>query len=266
MRRQLGLRAVGHTGTLDPFATGLLVVFVGRATRLARFIEASRKAYTAVIRLGVATDTEDGTGQVIAEMTPAAWPDRSAIATTLDGFLGVSAQRPPIYSAKHVAGTRSYELARTGHAVALDPVEIVIDALELGSWEPPDITVAAVVGKGTYLRALARDVGDRLGLPAHCAALRRTRVGPFDVADAISPEQVTAARVRTPAAMMAHLPQVELDAADVAHIGFGRPVARTDGGGDGGPVALVAADGRLIAVAEARERVWQPVVVLEPAA
>ncbi len=256
---------MGHTGTLDPFATGLLVVFVGRATRLARFIEASRKAYTAVIRLGVATDTEDGTGQVTAEATPESWPTRAEVATTLEGFLGVSAQRPPIYSAKHVAGKRSYELARTGKAVTLDPVEIVVDALELRSWEPPDITVDAVVGKGTYLRALARDVGERLGLPAHCAELRRTQIGPFDVADAILPEHVTAARVRTPAAMMQHLPQVELDAQAVIDVGFGRPVARTDGGGSAGPVSLLAADGRLIAVAEARNEVWQPVVVLEPA-
>lgn len=266
MRRQLGLRAVGHTGTLDPFATGLLVVFVGRATRLARFIEASRKTYRALIRLGVATDTEDGTGQVTAEVTPESWPSRSEIAATLAGFLGVTSQRPPVYSAKHVAGKRSYELARTGNAVELEPVEIVIDGLELGSWDPPDMTVEAVVGKGTYLRALARDVGERLGLPAHCAELRRTRVGPFDVADALAPDQVTAARVRSPAEMMRHLPQIEIDAQMVTDIGFGRPVARVDGGGAVGPVSLVAADGRLVAVAEAREQVWQPVVVLEPAA
>jgi len=257
---------VGHTGTLDPFATGLLVVFVGRATRLARFIEASRKSYTAVIRLGIATDTEDGTGRVIAERSPASWPTVAEVTTTLESFLGVSAQRPPLYSAKHVAGTRSYELARTGKAMALEPVEILVDALELRNWSPPDITVEAVVGKGTYLRALARDVGERLGLPAHCAELRRTRVGPFDVGDAIRPDAVTAASVRSPAEMMQHLPQVEIAAPAVADVGFGRPVGRTDGGGTAGPVALVAADGRLIAVAEAREQVWQPVVVLEPAA
>lgn len=265
VRRQLGLRAVGHAGTLDPFATGLLVIFVGRATRLARFVEGCAKRYHATFHLGVATDTEDGTGQVLSTVTPSTWPSREQVEALLGEFVGTSMQVPPTYSAKHVGGTRSYRLARAGQPVALPPVEVVMHSLVLTEFVPPRMTIDASVGKGTYIRSLARDVGDRLGIPAHCVELRRTEVGPFSVREAVPPEAVDPGRLLSPTAMLAHLPQVMLNADDVKNIGFGRAVTRGDVGSEEGPVALIAADGRLVAVAEGREEMWHPTVVIEVA-
>jgi tRNA pseudouridine55 synthase len=262
VRRNLRLRAVGHAGTLDPFATGLLVVMVGRATRLARFAEAAEKEYHAVIRFGAATDTDDATGRVIKQTDPPRWPDRASIEAVLPAFTGALRQRPPAYSAKHVAGERSHRLARAGKAVELQEVTVQVHALAAERWEPPDLHVRAVVGKGTYLRALARDVGEALGVPAHCAELRRERVGSFRVADAVAPEAADVTRLRPPLAMVPDLPRLTLDAASERDVGFGRRIARE--GGEG-PVALVGAAGTLVAVAEADGDWWQPVVVLEPA-
>lgn len=266
VRRALGTRAVGHAGTLDPFATGLLVVLVGRATRLARFIESTSKDYEAVVRFGTATDTDDATGQPVAERVPERWPDDAAVDAALAELTGVIAQRPPAYSAKHVAGQRSHRLARRGVAVDLPPVPVTVHRLERMAWRPPELALAAEVGKGTYLRAIARDLGERLGIPAHCQALRRTRVGPFEVGEAIRPEAVVPAAVRPAAGMVSHLPREVVTAAGVRELGHGRPVPRTLAAG--GPAALVADDGRLVAIGEATEGsdAWRPVVVLEPAA
>jgi tRNA pseudouridine55 synthase len=264
VRRQLGLRAVGHAGTLDPFATGLLVVLVGRATRLARFAEAAHKVYDAEVRFGIGTDTDDGTGAVIAEQEPATWPTRAEMDAQLAGFVGPLWQRPPAYSAKHVAGRRSHQLARQGVAVELPEVRVQVHALDCLEWAPPRLRLRATVGKGTYLRALARDLGATIGLPAHCSALRREAIGSFRVADAIGPQEVTRDAVRSPLAMVPDLSRLLLDDAARRDVGFGRSIARRDGGAE--EVALVAADGSLVAVAEARGERWQPVVVLEPAA
>lgn len=264
VRRQLGTRAVGHAGTLDPFATGLLVVLVGRATRLARFVESEAKDYEAVIRFGTATDTDDGTGAVVAEAQPASWPARDKVTAALGAMRGTQAQRPPAYSAKHVGGARSYALARAGRAVELAPVPVTIHEAAVLDWTPPNCSIAARVGKGTYLRAMARDLGEALGIPAHCAALRRTAIGQFRVEEAIAPADVSAEALRSPAEMVRHLPQVVLDGAGCKEVGFGRAVPRD--GDTQGPAALLAGDGRLVAIAEAGEHGWQPVVVLEPAA
>jgi tRNA pseudouridine55 synthase len=264
VRRQLGTRAVGHAGTLDPFATGLLVVLVGRATRLARFVESESKRYEARFRFGSATDTDDGTGNVIASQPSGAWPSEAELDAALQRLTGLQEQRPPAYSAKHVAGRRSHELARAGVAVELPPVPVMVHALTRRGWEPPDLVVDAVVGKGTYVRALARDLGELVHVPAHCATLRRTSIGPFDVRDAVPPTEAQPQRVLTPAAMVSHLPHQLLDAAAVREVGFGRQVPRLVEAD--GPAALVADDGRLVAVATALEDRWQPVVVLEPAA
>jgi tRNA pseudouridine55 synthase len=264
VRRQLGTRAVGHAGTLDPFATGLLVLLLGRATRLARFVEAASKRYDAVFRFGAATDTDDGTGTVIGRQVAGPWPSDPEIDAALRRLTGTIDQRPPAYSAKHVGGQRSHRLARAGVAVELKTVPVTVHALTRRSWQPPDLAVEAEVGKGTYLRAIARDLGELLGIPAHCAALRRTAIGPFQVAQAMAPTDVTAAAVWSPAAMVAHLPREHLDAAAVREVGFGRQVVRhLDATG---PAALLAEDGRLVAMAVADGECWQPVVVLEPAA
>ncbi|HQW66755.1 MAG TPA: tRNA pseudouridine(55) synthase TruB [Gemmatimonadales bacterium] len=264
VRRQLGLRSVGHAGTLDPFATGLLVVLVGRATRLARFVEAERKVYQTTVEFGVATDTDDATGTVTAQLVPESWPTLQQLAHAASQLEGVQQQRPPAYSAKHVNGKRAYAMARAGEVVELPPVEVMVHALTLQDWSPPHLTLMATVGRGTYIRALARDLGTLVGLPAHCHALRRTAIGPFAVADAVAPEAVTAAVLRSPAAMVGSLPRLTVTAEERRDIGFGRAIAQREAGT--GHVALLDAEGALLAVAVAHEGRWQPEVVLEPAA
>ncbi len=263
VRRELHTRAVGHAGTLDPFATGLLIVLVEKATRLARFAEALGKRYDATVRFGAATDTDDATGHVTATASVETWPDRATMQRTLASFIGRSPQRPPAYSAKHVAGTRSHVLARRGQPVDLPCVEVTVHDVALLDWSPPDLCMTALVGRGTYVRALARDLGERLGLPAHCHALRRTAIGPFSVADAIAPDAVATVAPLRMEALLPELPSVVADAAAARDLGYGRRVAqaaRADG-----PAALVAPDGRLLAVADARDGWWYPSVVLEPA-
>jgi len=263
VRRQLGTRAVGHAGTLDPFATGLLVVLVGKATRLARFVEGMTKRYRTVVRFGSATDTDDLTGRVIEESQPDVWPDRATMTAYVAATVGEQSQRPPAFSAKHVAGTRSHVLARRGEAVELAEVTVQVHAIDLLDWRPPDLHLEAIVGRGTYVRALARDLGTAVGIPAHCAELRRTAIGAFDVADAIAPAEAAVERLMTPAMLIRGLPSETVDAQGAMELGFGRRVAQqapSDGTG-----ALLGADGRLLAVAEGREGWWHPVVVLEPA-
>lgn len=258
------MRAVGHAGTLDPFATGLLVVLLGRATRLARFVEAEQKVYQAVVRLGVATDTGDPTGTVTAEIEPEVWPTRATLERAAAGMVGRQCQVPPAYSAKHVAGKRAYQLARAGEIVELPPVEIVVHGITLGEWTPPRLELTATVGRGTYLRTLAMDLGARVALPAHCAMLRRTAIGPWLVVDAIAPEAVTSEAVRPPAEMVGGMPKVSVDAADRRHLGFGRAIPQRLPGD--GRAALLSEDGALLAIAAAVDGMWQPEVVLEPAA
>ena len=263
VRRQLGTRAVGHTGTLDPFATGLLIVLVGKATRLARFVEGMTKQYRAVVRFGSATDTDDSTGQAVRELQPEAWPDLTTIAAQVASLTGAQLQRPPAYSAKHVAGTRSHRLARRGEAVELAEVSVLVQAIEVLNWAPPDLAVDATVGRGTYLRSLARDLGERVGIPAHCAVLRRTAIGRFEVSDAIDPREASVKGMISPADLVRAMPTEVLDAAAAVAVGHGRSVPQQV------PVevtgALVAGDGRLLAVAEGRSGSWHPTVVLEPA-
>lgn len=261
VRRQLGTRRVGHAGTLDPFATGLLVVLVGKATRLARFVEGLPKRYDAVIRFGSATDTDDSTGAVTQAMTPAIWPDAALVAAAAASFTGVYAQRPPAYSAKHVAGTRSHVLARRGEAVELAARDVTVHAIDLGEWTPPDLTLQAMVSRGTYVRVLARDLGERLGIPAHCAALRRTAIGPFDVAAAVAPEPIDRSRLLSPAALLPELPCEVLETAALRDVAMGRSVPQRES--HDGPGALLGEDGHLAAVANGRAGRWLPEVVLE---
>lgn len=264
VRRQLGIRSVGHTGTLDPFATGLLIVLVGRATRLARFFADQAKTYDATVRFGVATTTDDGTGEVVRVATPAAWPEHDVMNAAAQEFVGRHLQRPPAFSAKHVAGERSHTLARAGRSVELTPVEVSVYRMQVGEWSPPDLHLETMVGSGMYVRALARDLGERLNIPAHCAALRRTRIGAFDAAGAVRPEDAAVGQLLAPGQLMGHLPVRELTEAEEIAVGFGRDVVR--GGGEAAMASLVGADGRLVAVAEARDDRWHPTVVLEPAA
>jgi tRNA pseudouridine55 synthase len=182
-RRAYDQRSIGHLGTLDPFATGLLVLLVGRATRLATFIATDPKTYEATIRFGMETDTDDLTGEVIRE---APVPSLEAITSVVGSFTGLISQMPPAYSAKSVDGTRAYASARRGEAVELAPADVRVNEWILGEYDGRDLQATIVCGTGTYVRALARDVGRAAGSAAHLTQLRRVSAGPFHVRDAAS--------------------------------------------------------------------------------
>jgi len=187
VRRIYGERSIGHLGTLDPFATGLLVLLIGRATRLANFIISEPKVYEATIRFGSETDTDDCTGAVTAT---APVPSADAIDSAISSLTGDIDQVPPDYSAKSVDGTRAYAAARKGAALALEPVRVRVHEWIVRDRRNDEIDVTITCGTGTYIRALARDLGRLTGSAAHLASLRRSRSGPFDVRDAHSLDQL----------------------------------------------------------------------------
>jgi len=259
VRRTLGTRSVGHTGTLDPFATGLLVVLIGRGTRLARFIEQQSKTYRATMRLGAATDTDDGTGAVVEEWQ-GTLPDEADIRATLEGFTGRQLQEPPAYSAKKVDGQRSYRLARRGEAVALRPVEVTVHTLDVLEIDGRDVTFRVSVSAGTYIRALARDAGHRLGVGAHLTTLRREGIGSLRVDDAVTLEDIQPGiSLRPLVEVMGHLPSATVDDDELRDIEHGRAIR--DPSGLGGTTVLCHGDD-LVAVAEADEGWLHPKVVL----
>jgi tRNA pseudouridine55 synthase len=259
VRRVLRTRAVGHTGTLDPFATGLLVVLVGRATRLARFVESESKTYLATARLGVATDTDDVTGTRLGPPADLSTVSEPGLRAALAGFAGEQRQRPPHYSAKHVGGERSYRLARRGAPVELAETVVTVHRIELVRFAPPDVVFRASVSAGTYVRALARDLGERLGVGAHLTALRRERIGTLRVEDAVPLDRLDADAVRPARAALGHLPALELDEPGRVAVSHGRAVPAD--AGVRGDVALVHGE-ELVAVARAEDGWARPSVVL----
>jgi tRNA pseudouridine55 synthase len=261
VRRALRTRQVGHTGTLDPFATGLLVVLVGRATRLARFVESEAKTYLATARLGVRTDTDDRTGAVLEER-PVPVLGRTQLEQALAGFAGAQRQRPPAFSAKHVDGERSYRLARRGAAVDPPELSVTVHRIELVAWEPPEVTFRATVSAGTYLRAIGRDLGERLGVGGHLTALRREAIGGLRVEDAVPVDRVGPEALLPPTRVLGHLPAFALDPSSREAVVHGRPVpAEFAGEPRNGAVVLLAGD-ELVAVARSEDGRLRPTVVL----
>ena len=253
---------MGHLGTLDPFAEGLLIVVVGRATRLAAFAAGWTKAYDGVIRLGVATDTDDVTGAVL--QTHAVSVTAAELAAALAGFRGGYEQRPPAYSAVKIAGERAYRRARRGEVVEPAARRVEIDALELVQYTAPDVSFRATVGGGTYLRSLARDLGVALGCGGHLVRLRRTAVGPLRLEEAVAPDVVTSAVVRDPGVLVAHLPRRDVSPAERDAVVHGRPIQRDPAPDTRDPVALFAG-AELLAVAEVQADLLKPRVVVTDA-
>jgi tRNA pseudouridine55 synthase len=226
VRRALATRRVGHFGTLDPFATGLLVCGVGPATRLASHATAQGKTYAATFRLGWTSSTDDVEGDLaaVARATP---PDRTAVERALEGWIGEVEQTPPVFSAKHLAGERAHARARRGERVVLQPVAVEIRSIEVERYAWPDLDLRVECGPGTYVRALARDLGETLGTGGYCHALRRLRSGPFEVGAAIALEELgpAAATLLRPAAeVVADLPRVQLGPAEAGAASDGRAV------------------------------------------
>jgi tRNA pseudouridine55 synthase len=252
MRRALREKRIGHTGTLDPMATGILLLVVGKATRLAKFLSASDKSYDAVVRLGFATDTADAQGQPLGPVSDRAMPSRDAIDAALDAFRGTFMQQPPAFSAKKIDGQRSYRLAREARlkpsryeAVgdsscppalpALPaPVSVTTHALEILAIEADTVTLRVHCSAGFYIRSLAHDLGERLGVGAHLSALRRTRNGDFglDVAvelDAAERDPAAAvSAMQSLAGMLPRLTAVVLTAEGVDRVGHGQDVRPGD--------------------------------------
>jgi tRNA pseudouridine55 synthase len=264
VRRARGKVKAGHTGTLDPFATGLLVIALGGATRLIRFLPAEPKVYRATIAFGAQTDSDDATGLVVAEGPV---PDEQAIRAAIPRLTGTIEQRPPSYSARHVGGRRAYEVARTGATPDLAPTRITVAEWVIESLDGNRVTAVIRCSSGTYIRALARDLGTLCGTVAHLAQLRRTNIGPFDVRNAVPPDESAAARVLPPADALIGMPRHVVLSKDVPRVHHGQPVAvppGTESGTEsrGRNVALLDESGDLVAVAERDGEWWQPRVVI----
>jgi tRNA pseudouridine55 synthase len=226
VRRGIGMKKVGHAGTLDPLATGVLVVCIGGATRLSDYVMHTHKRYQAQVVLGVATTTYDAEGDITAQH-PAEHITQADVEAQLPQFIGTIQQLPPMYSAIKKDGKKLYELARAGETIALEPRTITIHTLNILDWSTTGFTLDIICEAGTYIRSLAHDLGAVLGVGAHLGGLRRTASGAFKVENALNLEQVIAdgtwaQHLIAPADGLGHLPAVDLDPENSDHIRHGR--------------------------------------------
>jgi tRNA pseudouridine55 synthase len=248
VRKRMRERRVGHAGTLDPNATGVLVVGVGRATRLLPYVARGAKRYLASARFGISTTTQDAWGRAITRVPVAL--RRADVAAALPRYVGEIEQTPPMISAVKVGGERLYRKARRGEEVERARRRVTVTALELVGWsegEHPEATLAVSCSAGTYVRTLIADLGDALGCGAHLTALRRTQVGDYTEEDALALADVGPSSLRPLLAAVAGLPRLDADEEMARHVASGRPL---QGGGElveGQPVAVVRG-GDLLAV------------------
>ncbi|MEK6409117.1 MAG: tRNA pseudouridine(55) synthase TruB [Acidobacteriota bacterium] len=286
VRRIAGTRRVGHAGTLDPFATGVLVCCIGPATRLVQFLVGLDKEYIATVRLGYATDTQDGTGKQITPLRSSNELSLEELHRVLDQFTGPQLQMPPMFSAKKVAGERLYRAARAGREVERKPVSIVVHSMSLIQDDGPalnvnedgsrDFRMLVRCSSGTYVRTLAHDIGESVGVGAHLVKLRRTKVGHFRLADAstledlesMKPEDLWNALI-SPSDMLSHLPLLRLDDEQAKQVTNGRALSLSEdeavvAGRGGLSVRLCDRAGALLAVGDydSRLNVVRPRVVL----
>lgn len=274
VRRLLRAERAGHTGTLDPAATGVLAVCVGEAVKLQQFLTGGDKEYEATVVFGSATATGDAEGEVVARADASGLRPES-VREALPRFLGLIEQVPPMFSAVRVGGRRLHEAARAGEEVERQPRQVAVHALELLDFvSTPDRGVALArltirCGKGTYVRALAVDLGNALGVPAHLGALRRTAAGPFRIEEALTLPEAERLASADRAALCARLvgmadalrdaPAIRLSPGEVRDVGHGRALAR---GEAAGLVRALDGDGRLVAVCEAGGGALRPVRVM----
>jgi tRNA pseudouridine55 synthase len=257
VRRVQGTKKVGHAGTLDPMATGLLVMGIGRATRLLRFLGDLPKVYEGTMRLGIETTTLDADGEVTRETDVEV--TEAEVRAAVAALVGDTMQTPPAYSAVKVGGTKLYEAARKGETLGAAPRPVHVAAFDLLGFDGRDAGFRVVCGGGTYVRVLVADVGAALGCGAHLTALRRTAIGPFDVAEASPPD---AGVVPLPIARaLDHLPRVDLGPEEAVAAGHGRILGPA---GIEGPYGVFAPDGRPIGVWEDEGTKGRPLVVLPP--
>lgn len=265
VRQALRVRKVGHGGTLDPFATGLLLLCLGEATKLVPFLMPERKTYRAIMRLGEETDTQDPTGRVIARSEELPEPER--IYEAAARFVGEIEQIPPMYSALRHHGERLYQLARRGETVEVKPRRVTIYRLEVQEVALPLVTMEVACSQGTYIRTLAADLGRVLGCGAHLAALRRLAVGGFRVEEALTPEAMGELSRHELAARLIPLPQclpglrvLAVGPEEAERLRHGQAVPWEDDGLSPGEKVRVLLDGALLAVAEVRGDPERPVL------
>lgn len=227
LRRLSGQRRIGHAGTLDPLAEGVLPVLFGRATRLADVVGAGRKRYLAEVTLGACTTTDDAEGEVV-ERVAVPPLDHASLEVALEGFRGALAQVPPQYSAVKVAGQRAYAVARKGGATDLAARTVTVYALTLVSFDLPRLTLDVTCSRGTYIRSLARDLAQALGTRGHLSALTRTEVGSLGIEDALTLADIqrrgVAAALLAVDAALPHLPHATVSDVEIADLLLGRPV------------------------------------------
>lgn len=270
-KRDTASRRVGHAGTLDPLATGVLVLCLGQATRLSDYVMHTTKTYRATLQLGVTTTTYDAEGQTLTT-TDASRITRPDVEATLTQFLGDTLQTPPMHSAIKIGGRKLYDLARKGIEVERPPRPIHIAQLNLIAWQLPHITIDVVCGAGTYIRSLAHDIGQALGVGAHLTALERRASGAFIIEDAIPLDELLQdpdwhRHIVPPRHALNHFPSLTLTTDQVQHIQHGRTIPRTtDHPAPNADDLLMAylPDDHLLAILRADADVWRPHKVFPP--
>ncbi len=266
LRRMLGIRRIGHCGTLDPLATGLLVLCLGNYTRLNPWLSARDKEYVATLELGATSDTGDAEGQIEPHPSPK-MPSEADIANCLSQFTGEIDQVPPAFSAIKVGGVRSHKLARAGKQTELKARRVRIDQIEVLSFSYPRLEIRVCCSKGTYIRSLAMDMGEVLGCGAHLSALRRTAIGPMRIGDALSivevqdhiDEQTLEGQFLSPRLALPELQHVCVEEQDLVRFGHGN---RIDLDGLPGEYAVYSGDGHLCGIGRCEDEQLQPTIVL----
>jgi tRNA pseudouridine55 synthase len=267
-RRTLGLKKVGHAGTLDPMATGVLILCLGGATRLSEYVMDTTKRYRATLHLGVETDTYDADGQVVAERD-ASGITRKDVERLLPTFVGEIDQVPPMFSAIKQRGRKLYELARAGEVVEREARQITIHELKMIDWSSPQVTLDVVCSPGTYIRSMAHDLGNALGVGASLAALERTASGVFTIDDSVPVDHFLndpnwRSYIKTASEALADYYRLTLTGGAVNDIYNGRSISRTADLPDGSLAMGYDLGDQLLAVLRADGAFWKPIKVFYP--
>ena len=263
-RRTFGTSRVGHAGTLDPFASGLLVLMVGWATRTSQYLANLSKVYRATIKLGVSTDTDDSTGVVIKQNQGCDELSEQDVREVLKNFEGRISQRPPQYSAKKVRGERMYRKARRGEWVQLDPIEVEVHRIILNEFNSPLVELEIDCSSGTYIRALARDIGEMMGMGAHLTSLRRLSIGKFSVDNSMAAEELREGKLPDQEQQLeitnalGHLGSMEVEGDVALKLRNGMSVKNMNWDHKIGETLVVSSQGELVGMVEVDEEVIRP--------